>query len=53
MERGAQDEDAGHDDRRLAAEPGQGLLRRERLGRVQREHNEQRDDIAADPLRNQ
>ena len=40
VERRADDEDARHDDSGLAAESGEGLLGRERVGDVEREHDQ-------------
>jgi len=50
VQRGAQHEDRGDDDRRLAAESRQRFVRPEESRHAQREHDQQRDDVVAQPL---
>lgn len=53
MQGTAQHEDRGDDDRRLARESGERLGRRQEAGAREGEHDERRDDVVAQPLRDE
>src|SRR6266550_956488 len=50
MQRSAQDENAGHHDRRFAAESGEGFISFQNASDVKRHDDQKRNHVGADPL---